>query len=97
MDIDEQITYNHLFLSERECRTCGETKNLIDGFYLTRKERGTLPSAYSYECKVCTTRRVIQNRKKQRVFTDWLYPDWKLFMDGFPSEKVKNNKYFQIN
>ena len=39
MDIDEQITYNHLFLSERECRTCGETKNLIDGFYLTRKER----------------------------------------------------------
>ena len=67
MDIDEQITYNHLFLSERECRTCGETKNLIDGFYLTRKERGTLPSAYSYECKVCTTRRVIQNRKKQRV------------------------------
>ncbi len=45
MDIDEQITYNHLFLSERECRTCGETKNLIDGFYLTRKERGTLPSA----------------------------------------------------
>ena len=69
MDIDEQITYNHLFLSERECRTCGETKNLIDGFYLTRKERGTLPSAYSYECKVCTTRRVIQNRKKQRVFT----------------------------
>ena len=51
MDIDEQITYNHLFLSERECRTCGETKNLIDGFYLTRKERGTLPSAYSYECK----------------------------------------------
>ena len=97
MDIDEQITYNHLFLSERECRTCGETKNLIDGFYLTRKERGTLPSAYSYECKVCTTRRVIQNRKKQRVFTDWLYPDWELFMHSFPSEKVKNNKYFQIN
>ena len=75
-DIDEQITYNHLFLNDRECRTCGETKNLIDGFYLTRKDRGTLPSAYSYECKVCTTRRVIQNRKKQRVFSDWLYPDW---------------------
>ena len=76
MDIDEQITYNHLFLNDRVCRTCGETKNLIDGFYLTRKDRGTLPSAYSYECKICTARRVVRNRKRHRNFSDWLYPDW---------------------
>ena len=74
--IDEQIKLSHLLFSERKCRICGEVKDLVSDFYLTRKERGTLPSAYSYECKVCTTRRVIQNRKKQRVFTDWLYPDW---------------------
>ena len=54
----------------------GETKNLIDGFYLTRKDRGTLASAYSYECKVCTVRRIVETRKKQEPHTDWIYPDW---------------------
>ena len=67
MDIDEQITYNHLFLSERECRTCGETKNLIDGFYLTRKERGTLPSAYSYECKECARIRIKKHYSEKDI------------------------------
>ena len=55
---------------------CGETKNLIDGFYLTRKDRGTLASAYSYECKVCTVRRIVETRKKTNPYTDWNYPDW---------------------
>ena len=41
------------------------TKNLIDGFYLTRKDRGTLASSYSYECKVCTVRRIVENRKNK--------------------------------
>ena len=50
-------------------------KNLIDGFYLTRKNRGTLPSSYSYECKVCTIQRIVKNRK-ERPFCDWVYPDW---------------------
>ena len=49
MEIDNQIKLGHLLLSDRKCRVCGETKNLIDGFYLTRKDRGTLASAYSYE------------------------------------------------
>ena len=75
MEFDEQLELDHLFLKERKCRSCGKIKDLITDFYLTRKNRRN-PSAYSYECKVCTTRRVIQNRKKQRVFTDWLYPDW---------------------
>ena len=76
LTFNDQIELEHLLFSERKCRVCGKVKNLVEDFYLTRKYKGTLPSAYSYECKVCTTRRVIQNRKKQRVFTDWLYPDW---------------------
>ncbi len=76
MEIDSQIRLGHLLLSDRECRVCGETKNLIDGFYLTRKDRGTLASAYSYECKVCTVRRIVENRKKRAPFIDWQYPDW---------------------
>ena len=75
MDLDDQVELEHLLFTERKCRVCGKVKTLMDDFYLTRKNRSTL-SSYSYECKVCTTRRVIQNRKKQRVFTDWLYPDW---------------------
>ena len=45
MELDNQIKLGHLLLSDRRCRVCGETKNLIDGFYLTRKDRGTLASA----------------------------------------------------
>ena len=76
MDIESQFDLEHLWLETRICRVCGEEKNLIDGFYLTRKDRGTLPSAYSYECKICTARRVVRNRKRHRNFSDWLYPDW---------------------
>ena len=74
--IDEQIKLSHLLFSERKCRICGEVKDLVSDFYLTRKERGTLPSAYSYECKICTIRRVVENRKKHKTFPDWSYPDW---------------------
>jgi len=76
MDFDDQIEIEHLLFSERKCRVCGETKDLVDGFYLTRKGRGAFPSAYSYECKECTKKRTISTRKKiQRVF-NWEYPDW---------------------
>ena len=76
MELDSQIRLGHLLLSDRKCRVCGETKNLIDGFYLTRKDRGTLASAYSYECKVCTVRRIVENRRKTQPHSDWNYPDW---------------------
>tara|TARA_B100000427_G_scaffold26617_1_gene19673 strand:+ start:78 stop:308 length:231 start_codon:yes stop_codon:yes gene_type:complete len=76
MELDNQIRLGHLLLSDRKCRVCGETKNLIDGFYLTRRNRGTLASAYSYECKVCTVRRIVDTRKKQHPQADWIYPDW---------------------
>ncbi len=75
MDLDDQLNLGHLLLQDRKCRVCGQMKNLIDGFYLTRKNRGTLPSSYSYECKVCTIQRIVKSRK-ERPFCDWGYPDW---------------------
>ena len=75
MEIDEQVSLGHLLLQERKCKKCGEIKNLIDGFYRTRKDRGTLPSSYSYECKVCTIKRIVSSRKKKEE-VDWTYPDW---------------------
>jgi predicted nucleic acid-binding Zn ribbon protein len=76
MDIEDQFEREHLFLTERKCRVCGEIKDLIDGFYLTRKDRGTIPSAYSYECKVCTIQRITVSRMTSRIFDKWEYPDW---------------------
>jgi len=37
MDLDGQIKLGHLLLNDRKCRSCGEVKNLIEGFYRTRK------------------------------------------------------------
>ena len=75
MDIGEQFGLEHLLFKERKCRTCGETKDLIDGFYLIRKNRGAYPSSYSYECKDCTKERVKRSKKK-KVSSKWEYPDW---------------------
>jgi hypothetical protein len=41
MELDKQIKLGHLLLVDRKCRVCGEMKNLIDGFYQTRKDKGT--------------------------------------------------------
>ena len=76
MDIDGQIRLGHLLLNDRKCRSCGEIKNLIDGFYRTRKKRGAVPSSYSYECKECTIKRIVEYKKKKDPFCDWSYPDW---------------------
>jgi hypothetical protein len=76
MDLDKQIRLGHLLLNDRTCRICGETKNLIEGFYRTRKSRGPVASSYSYECKECTIKRVLDGRKNIRSFVDWSYPDW---------------------
>ena len=74
MDLDGQIKLGHLLLNDRKCRTCGEVKNLIDGFYRIRKGE-SLPSSYSYECKQCTINRVSSTRKKKNNIL-WEYPDW---------------------
>ena len=76
MEIDKQIQLGHLFLVDRKCRVCGETKNLLDSFYRTHKERGPVASSYAYECKECSIKRVITNRMISRVFDKWEYPDW---------------------
>ena len=76
MDLDNQINLGHLLLTDRKCRVCGETKNLIDGFYRTRKDRGAVLSSYSYECKECTVRRVTQSKKNNTILVNWEYPDW---------------------
>ena len=76
MNLDDQFDVNHLFLTERKCRCCGETKNLIEGFYRTRKDKGAVASSYSYVCKDCTIKKVVEDRKKKNPMNDWEYPDW---------------------
>jgi len=78
MDFEDQINLEHLLFKERTCRICGETKDLIDGFYLTRKNRKGFPSSYSYECKECTISRTTKNRSKKskKKLAEWEYPDW---------------------
>ena len=74
MDLEQEFDLQHLLFKERTCKVCGQTKDLIDGFYLTRKDRGAKPSAYSYECKICTIKRIKQSRNKSTF--NWVYPDW---------------------
>jgi hypothetical protein len=76
MELDKQIRLGHLLLNDRKCRICGEIKNLIDSFYRTRKNRGPVASSYSYECKSCTVKRIIESRKNKLPSVDWQYPDW---------------------
>ena len=76
MDLDKQINLGHLLLTDRKCRTCGEIKNLIGEFYRTRKDRGPVLSSYSYECKDCTIKRVLEGKKNKIPKNEWEYPDW---------------------
>jgi hypothetical protein len=74
MDLDGQLKLGHLLFKDRICRTCGLEKNLIEDFYKTRK--GYSASAYSYECKECTKKRIVLSRMTNAVFNKWEYPDW---------------------
>ena len=76
MNLDDQIQLEHILFLERECKSCKEIKNLIDEFYLIRKDRGVFPSSDSYECKKCNKKRVSDNRKKKPANANWQYPDW---------------------
>lgn len=76
MDIEENFSLEHLLFSTRTCRTCKKEKDLLTDFYLTRKNRGTHPSSYSYECKSCTIKRIINSRKSTEKIVEWEYPDW---------------------
>ena len=68
------LELEHLLFVDRQCRRCLRTFDLIDGFYHTRKDRGHIPSAYSYECKECTVKRVSKRRRKK--VKEGEYPDW---------------------
>ena len=63
MEIDEQVTTGHLLWETRVCRVCKKEKNLVDDYYLSRKDP-TLPSSYSYECKDCAVKRTTAYNKK---------------------------------
>jgi hypothetical protein len=76
MEIDKQLNLGHLLFTDRQCRSCGKNKNLVGEFYRTRKDRGPVASSYSYECKDCTVKRVIKNRKLTYLNVNWEYPDW---------------------
>ena len=73
---DNQIKLGHLLLTDRKCRKCGKIKNLVDSFYRTRKDRGAVASSYSYECKECTRKRIIDNKLRNILNDSWEYPDW---------------------
>ena len=76
MELDKQLKLGHLLLTDRKCRICGKTKNLIDGFYRTRKDKGPVASSYSYECKECTIKRIIKSKNFHQSPLSWEYPDW---------------------
>ena len=65
MDLSEQLTKSDLLLDTRVCRTCQVEKNLLEDYYLSRKNPG-LASSYSYQCKECTLKRVNAYGKKNR-------------------------------
>ena len=74
MNLEDQFGLEHLLFEQRKCKVCGETKELINDFYKTRKDRGNVPSAYAYECKRCSIKRSSENRKKKVLIDN--YPDW---------------------
>jgi len=76
MDLEDQFLLEHLLFKERTCRSCKKTKSLMDDFYITRKGRENLESSYSYECKDCTIKRIIESRKAHKKIKEWEYPDW---------------------
>ena len=76
MDFNEQIKLGHLLLDVRKCRSCGKSKNLIESFYRTRKDRGAVPSSYSYICKECFIEGVKERKKDKCPKSRWEYPDW---------------------
>lgn len=72
------IDLEHFLFIDRQCRKCLRIMSLVDNFYLTRKDRGSNPSAYSYECKECTIKRISRSGKKSTKDRDTHenYPDW---------------------
>ena len=45
-------------------------------FIEQEKTKEPVASSYSYVCKDCTIKKVVEDRKKKNPMTDWEYPDW---------------------
>ncbi len=88
MDVGDLFDLNETLWKERKCRSCGKVKDLVDGFYLTRKGRATVNSSYSYECKDCTIKRITKSRKSKKNYKEWEYPDWQVVHVLFPHLKT---------
>lgn len=73
MDIEDQFSLDHLLFKDRKCRSCGEMKELLSDYYIIRKSKRHLPSSYAYDCKDCTIKRLMKNKKSNNT---WEYPDW---------------------
>ena len=69
---------------------CGETKELMNDFYKTRKDRGNVPSAYAYECKRCSIKRISEGRKRKEKVD--IYPDWQGSRHVSPFREVAFHK-----
>ena len=63
MELDDQISTAHLLLETRLCRVCKKQKNLLDEYYLSRRDP-TKKSSYSYECKECTVKRTVEYNRE---------------------------------
>ena len=73
IQLEDQLGLEHLRFEQRKSKICGQTKELINDFYKTRKDRGNVPSAYAYECKRCSIKRVSQGRTKKEKIEE-MYP-----------------------
>ena len=46
MELEDQFGLEHLLFEQRKCKVCGETKELINDFYKTRKDRGLVETRH---------------------------------------------------
>ena len=86
MELDDQISTAHLLLETRVCRVCKKQKNLLDEYYLSRRDP-TKKSSYSYECKTCTVARTVEyNRANSTsVRSQYLKRNYGLTYEQFES------------
>ncbi len=91
-DLDQQVSAGHLLLESRVCRVCKEEKNLLQDFYLSRKNAG-LASSYSYECKECTVKRTTDYNKRNSstVKSQYLKRNYGLTFDEFDAMLSKQD------
>ena len=93
MDIEDQFELGHLFLAQRTCRSCGQTKDLLDGFYLTRKSRAVCHLHIHMNVKCVLLIGLLREDVLQETIHVGNILTGKGFMCCFPSEKGQNSKY----